>query len=86
MRGATHVTSDVTTGEHADHRRARQAALVGGTIGFVVVTVAVWLLCASNGVAVVPAIGLALFVASWGGFGFGAMLAASVSTAGSARP
>jgi hypothetical protein len=65
----------------ADQLHTRRAAVVGGSIGFTVVTLAVWLLAATNGVEAIPALGLALFVAIWGGLGFGAMLAASVWTA-----
>jgi hypothetical protein len=61
--------------------RARRAALTGAVIGFTVVLVAVWALCAAHGVASLDALGLGLFVASWGGLGFGAMLAAAVTIA-----
>ena len=61
--------------------RVGRAAFMGGLIGFVVVSIAVWLLSVVSGVDVLPAIALGVFVGSWGGLGFGAMLAASVTTA-----
>lgn len=59
--------------------RAGRAAVIGGVIGIVVVTLAVWLLSVASGVEALPALGLGFFVGSWGGLGFGAMLAASVA-------
>jgi hypothetical protein len=61
--------------------RPLRAAIVGGSIGFAVILLAVWLLAAANGVAALPAFGVAVFVAGWGGFGFGAMLTAAVMVA-----
>jgi hypothetical protein len=59
--------------------RVGRAAVIGGLIGIVVVTLAVWVLGVVSGLEALPALGLGMFVGSWGGFGFGAMLAASVA-------
>jgi hypothetical protein len=61
--------------------RVGRAAVTGGLIGFVVVSTAASLLSVVSGVDVIPAVALGLFVGSWGGLGFGAMLAASITTA-----
>lgn len=68
------------------NERVGRAALKGGLIGFVLVTFAVWLLAVVSGVEPVPAVAVGVFVGSWGGLAFGAMLAASVTTAMSAGP
>lgn len=59
--------------------RVGRAAVIGGLIGVVVVTLAVWVLGVVSGLEALPAFGLGVFVGSWGGLGFGAMLAASVA-------
>ena len=57
-----------------------RAALVGGLLGFVSVSIAVTVMAVmTSEVDVVPALALGVFVGSWGGLGFGAMLAASVA-------
>ena len=61
--------------------RARRAASIGAVVGFTVVLVAVWALCTANDVGSLDALGLGVFVAAWGGLGFGAMLAAAVTMA-----
>jgi len=61
-------------------QRAGRAAVVGGILGFIVVAIAVWMLSIATGLGTVTGIGLGVFVGSWGGLGFGAMLAASIST------
>ena len=72
------VTAATTTVRTVEERAGR-AAVIGGLIGIVVVTFAVWLLSVASGVEALPALGLGVFVGSWGGLGFGAMLAASVA-------
>jgi hypothetical protein len=62
----------------ADPRLGR-AALVGGVMGFAAVAVAVTAIALAVGQELVPALGLAAFVASWSGIGFGFMLGASIS-------
>jgi hypothetical protein len=62
-------------------QRAGRAAVVGALIGFVGVTVAVGALGLANGLGGVSAFGLAVFVATFSGVGFGAMVAASLVAA-----
>jgi len=57
-----------------------RAALLGGLIGFVVVWAAVAAMAlVTSDVDLWAAVALGAFVGSWGGLGFGAMLAASVA-------
>lgn len=72
------ATAARTTVRTAEERVGR-AAVVGGAIGLVGVTLAVWLLGIVSGLDVLPAFGLGVFVGSWGGLGFGAMVGASVA-------
>lgn len=57
-----------------------RAALIGGLLGFVAVWIAVAaVVMITSDVDVWAAVALGAFVGSWGGLGFGAMLAASVA-------
>ena len=68
-------------GDRTPEAAVGRAALVGGAVGFVGVTLAVWAMGIVSGAGVVPALALGVFVGSWGGLGFGAMLFASVAGA-----
>jgi hypothetical protein len=74
-------TTGPTTARTIEERGGR-AALVGATVGFVTVAVAVSLLALATGLDRVTSFGLGAFVGSWGGLGFGGMLAASIEVAG----
>ena len=75
------MTTATRTIDRTAEENVGRAAVIGGVIGFVVVSIAVWLLAVASGVEAIPSVALGVFVASWGGLGFGAMLAASVTTA-----
>ena len=62
-------------------QRAGRAAVIGALIGFVGVSAAVAVLGLVNGLGGVSSLGLGLFVATFGGIGFGAMVAASLVAA-----
>jgi hypothetical protein len=70
-------TTDPTT-----EKRGGRAAVTGASVGFVTVAVAVWVLGLATGLDGVTSFGLGVFVGSWGGLGFGGMLAASIAVAG----
>jgi hypothetical protein len=74
-------TTDPTTVRTIEERGGR-AAVTGASIGFVTVAVAVWVLGLATGLDGITSFGLGVFVGSWGGLGFGGMLAASIAVAG----
>lgn len=63
----------------ADESRIGRAAVRGGLVGFVAVTVMITALVAAVGGGA-EAVGVGVFVGIFGGIGFGGMLAASVSS------
>jgi hypothetical protein len=79
-------TRTTSTTRHGSVRtieeRGSRAAVVGASIGFVTVAAAVWLLGLATGLDGLTSFGLGVFVGSWGGLGFGGMLAASIAVAG----
>lgn len=74
------MTTATRAAVQAAETNVGRAAVIGGLVGIVVVSVSVWLLSLASGVEGLPAVGLGLFVGGWGGLGFGAMLGASVTT------
>src|SRR4051812_15877426 len=64
-------------------RNAEQSAgwgaAVGGSAGFVLMTVAVTVLAYAGGANLREAVGMGLFCAFWGGLGFGCMMGATIA-------
>ncbi len=61
-----------------DDRRAGRGAVIGGTIGFVMMAVGAFVLGVANDLGIASSIGVGLFCGFWGGLGFGAMLGATI--------
>jgi hypothetical protein len=51
-----------------------KAGVIGGIIGFASVTLVVFVICVTAGMASGDSFGLAVWAGFWGGIGFGAML------------
>src|SRR5690242_4141264 len=62
-----------------DDRLAGRGAVIGGTIGFVLMGAAVFVLGITSAMGFVSSIGIGLFCAFWGGLGFGGMMGATIS-------
>ena len=73
------IAAPTTTSDRSIESSIGRAAALGGVLGFLGVTGLVWLMGVYSGAEALPALGLGAFVGSWGGLGFGAMLAASVA-------
>ena len=70
----------------AGNPNVRRNAITGAATGFLITAIAVADGCTLGGMAATSALGLGVFVGSWGGAAFGFMLASAISLVGHTDP